>query len=266
MIEVIGIKYEAEDALTYVLADQAFQKGDQVVVRLKKGNRLAQVIQGNHKQPKENLPAKLERVLGLARPVDLARHEENQALARESMAAVKAMIQARKLQMKLVKIVFPLDRSHVFISYTADKRVDFRQLLKDLAGHFRSRIELRQISTREEAKVHGGLGPCGRPLCCATFLGDFPPVSIKMVKNQSLSLSSGKNTGLCGRLLCCLSYEDDFYRQAKKKFPDYGSKVETKEGVGTVAGMDVFKETVNIRFKDRTSVLTYSLEEINQYG
>lgn len=266
MTEVIGVKYEENDLISYVLPDQTYEKKDLVVVRLRKGNRLAQVVQANIDLKEADLPAKMDRVLGLARQEDLDRHQANRRYAHDNIAAVNQMITKCQLDMKLVNIAFPLDRSHVFISFTAEHRVDFRQLLKDLAAHFRARIELRQINTREEAKIFGGLGPCGRPLCCSSFLGDFPPVSIKMVKNQGLSLNTGKTTGLCGRLLCCLSFEDDFYREAKQKFPDFGSPVETAEGRGTVAGMDVFAETVKVRFEDRASLLTYSLEEISLHG
>ncbi|EFQ56311.1 PSP1 domain-containing protein [Streptococcus downei] len=266
MTEVIGVKYEENDLVSYVLPNQAYEKDDIVVVRLRKGNRLAQVVQVNQDLDEQVLPAQIDKVLGLARQQDLERHQANQIFAQDNMSVVKDMIANRQLDMKLVNIAFPLDRSHVFISFTAEHRVDFRQLLKDLAAYFRARIELRQINTRDEAKIFGGLGPCGRPLCCSSFLGDFPPVSIKMVKNQGLSLNTGKTTGLCGRLLCCLSFEDDFYKEAKRKFPDYGSPVETAEGKGTVAGMDVFAQTVKVRFADRTSLLTYSLEEIRLYG
>ncbi|MGT2929452.1 PSP1 domain-containing protein [Streptococcus dentasini] len=266
MTEVIGIKYEENEALSYVLPDQQYKKDDLVVIRLQKGDRLACVVRPNVSLASETLPAQMDRVLGLARPQDIERHEANRAFARENFSFVKEMIAQRQLDMKLVRIAFPLDRSHVFISFTAEKRVDFRQLLKDLAGYFRARIELRQINTREEAKIYGGLGPCGRPLCCSTFLGDFPPVSIKMVKNQNLSLNTGKTTGLCGRLLCCLSFEDSFYQEVRQKFPDYGSRVKTQEGMGIVAGMDVFAETIKVRFEDKASLLTYSLEEISLYG
>ncbi|WP_019781568.1 regulatory iron-sulfur-containing complex subunit RicT, partial [Streptococcus sobrinus] len=187
MTEVIGVKYEENDLLSYVLPDQAYEKNDLVVVPLRKGNRLAQVVQANQDLDDKVLPAQVDRVLGPARQQDLERYRANQIFAQDNMTAVKDMIANRNLKMKLVSIAFPLDRSRVFISFTAEHRVDFRQLLKDLAGYFRARIELRQINTRDEAKIFGGLGPCGRPLCCSSFLGDFPPVSIKMVKNQGLS-------------------------------------------------------------------------------
>ncbi|MFC3931341.1 PSP1 domain-containing protein [Streptococcus dentapri] len=262
MTEVIGIKYEENGQIFYVLPDKMYDKNALVVVRLNKGDRLAQVVRPNEDLDTQTLPAKMATVLRAARSQDIERHHANLDHAQQNITSVKELIAKHNLDMKLVNIAFPLDRSHVFITFTAEQRVDFRQLLKDLAAHFKARIELRQVNSREEAKIYGGLGPCGRPLCCSTFLGDFPPVSIKMLKNQNLSLSSGKTTGLCGRLLCCLSFEDDFYQEAKQRFPDYGSIVQTKEGSGTVAGMDVFSETVKVRFDDKSTLLTYSLEEL----
>ena len=182
--------------------------------------------------------------------------------ARESAPQVERLIAANGLKMKLVKIVFPLDRSFVLITFSAEERVDFRQLLRDLASYFRTRIELHQINSREEAKIYGGLGLCGRPLCCSTFLGEFPPVSIKMVKNQGPSLNSGKTSGLCGRLLCCLSFEDHFYQESKEKFPDVGAQVQTKDGQGVVRSIDVFSETLKIQLEDKTTPLVYALEEV----
>ena len=139
-------------------------------------------------------------------------------------------------------------------------------MLKDLASFYKTRIELRQINSREESKVYGGLGPCGRALCCSSFLGEFPPVSIKMLKNQSLSLNSGKTSGLCGRLMCCLSFEDDFYRTSKEKFPDIGTKVTTQNGQGVISAINVFSDTVNVRFEETHTQLTYALEEIEING
>ena len=168
--------------------------------------------------------------------------------------------------MKVIDIVFPLERSYVLITFCAEDRVDFRQLLRELAAHFKTRIELRQINSREEAQVYGGVGPCGRVLCCASFLGEFPPVSIKMVKNQGMSLSTGKTAGICGRLMCCLSFEDEFYKTSKEKFPDLGTEIETVDGLGVVAGIDVFSDAVKVRLPERHTLLTYALEEVKVRG
>ena len=168
--------------------------------------------------------------------------------------------------MNLVTIAFPLDRDHVLITFTADGRVDFRGLLRDLASYFRMRIELRQINSREESKVYGGLGPCGRALCCSTFLGEFPPVSIKMVKNQGLSITSGKGNGLCGRLKCCLNYEEAFYEEAMADFPDVGELIDTQDGQGEVLAIDIFAKTIKVSLKGAVVPVIYTLEEFQSHG
>ena len=146
--------------------------------------------------------------------------------------------------------------------FTADGRVDFRELVKDLASHFHTRIELRQIGVRDEAKAIGGIGPCGRKLCCSTFLGDFIPVSIKMAKDQGQSLNPTKISGLCGRLMCCLKYENDEYEQAKRELPDRGKEVETPDGKGKVVGLDLLQRIIKVRLYDRQTPIDYEYEEL----
>ena len=236
------------------------------VVLEKKDKRLAQVVMENSDFPEVSLPADLNRVEGLAGEKDFARYDENLLKAEKSMGVVADLIAQNQLEMKVVDIVFPLNCSYVLISFVAEKRVDFRQLLKDLASYFKTRIELRQISSREESKIYGGLGPCGRALCCSSFLGDFPPVSIKMAKNQSLSLNSGKMNGVCGRLMCCLSYEDDFYRDSKASYPDLGDDIETKDGTGQVVAIDVIAGTIKVVFEKGRAPLTYGVEEVQLNG
>ena len=260
MTEVIGIKFEENGAVEYVVPDKNYTKGDFVVVLEKKDKRLAQVVMEN------SLPVDLNRVEGLASERDFARYDENLLKAEQSMGVVADLIAQNQLDMKVVDIVFPLNSSYVLISFVAEKRVDFRQLLEDLAAYFKTRIELRQISSREESKIYGGLGPCGRALCCSSFLGEFPPVSIKMAKNQSLSLNSGKMNGVCGRLMCCLSYEDDFYRDSKASYPDLGEEIETKEGRGQVIAIDVIAGTVKVMFEKGGAPLTYGVEEVQLNG
>ncbi len=267
MTEVIGIKLEQMGKTSYVEADQVYAVDDFVVVKQGKGSFLGQVVVANTDVADEHLPSKMGNLLGLASDMDLKAYQENIAYAQESVEDVKELIALNRLKMKLVDIVFPLDRNYVLITFSAEGRVDFRQLLKALASYFRTRIELRQINDREEAKIYGGLGPCGRALCCSSFLGEFPPVSIKMAKNQGLSLNSGKTSGICGRLMCCLSFEDNFYKESREKFPDVGTKVTTDKGVGVVSGIDVLSETVKVRFdEDVRTQLTYALEEVSVYG
>ena len=155
-------------------------------------------------------------------------------------------VKERSVPMSIVSVERRFDGSKTIVYFTADGRVDFRQLVKDLVGKFRTRIEMRQIGVRHQAKMVGGLGTCGRPLCCSTFLNTFAPVTIKMAKKQNISLNPSKISGMCGRLMCCLTYEDEFYEQAKKKLPRIGKKVTTKEGDGKVIRQNVFKETVTV--------------------
>ena len=194
MTEVVGIKYDMTGRLVYVLPDRSYRQDDLVIVETSKGKHLAQVVRSNRDMEEQRLPAveTMAKVLGPAQQKDVARYQDNLQLAEEHFGEVERLIAYHGLDMKLVDIVFPLERQRVLITFVAEKRVDFRQLLKDLASLFRARIELRQINNREEAKIYGGLGPCGRALCCSSFLGEFPPVSIKMAKNQNLSLNAGK--------------------------------------------------------------------------
>ena len=264
MTEVIGIKFEENGAVEYVVPDKNYTKGDFVVVLEKKDKRLAQVVMENTVFPEVSLPVDLNRVEGLASERDFARYDENLLKAEQSMRVVADLIAQNQLDMKVVDIVFPLNSSYVLISFVAEKRVDFRQLLEDLAAYFKTRIELRQIGVRDEAKILGGIGPCGRQLCCSTFLGDFMPVSIKMAKDQGLSLNPVKISGLCGRLMCCLKYENDEYEAAKKELPDYGKEVITPDGKGKVVGLNLLSRIVKVRLHGREIAADYDYEEIKE--
>lgn len=266
MTEVLSVKYEETGSIVYVLPNKKYKLGDYVVVKNKKGCRLAQVVTSNEVIDEVKLPVEMDSVTRLANEKDKQAFQENIDLAKHSFSTVNELILANDLKMKVIDIIFPLERSYVLITFSAEERVDFRQLLRDLAGHFKTRIELRQINSREEAKVYGGVGPCGRALCCSSFLGEFPPVSIKMVKNQGMSLSTGKTAGICGRLMCCLSFEDDFYKTSKEKFPDVGTEIETADGLGVIAGIDVFSDTVKVRLPEKYTLLTYALEEVKVRG
>jgi cell fate regulator YaaT (PSP1 superfamily) len=168
--------------------------------------------------------------------------------------------------MKLVDVEYTFDRNKVIFYFTADGRVDFRELVKDLAAIFRTRIELRQIGVRDEAKMLGGIGPCGRMLCCSTFLGDFDPVSIKMAKDQNLSLNPTKISGLCGRLMCCLKYENDEYEEAKAQLPDLGEWIQTPEGPGKVVGLNILERVLQVDVTAAERVLEYTLDELVKQG
>ncbi len=188
--------------------------------------------------------------------------EENRLEAERAFSTGVDKIQEHKLEMKLVDVEYTFDRNKIVFYFTAEGRVDFRNLVKDLASIFRTRIELRQIGVRDEAKMLGGIGPCGRMLCCSTFLGDFEPVSIKMAKDQNLSLNPSKISGLCGRLMCCLKYENDDYEEAKALMPDIGTRVQTPEGPGRVVGLNLLERLLQVSLTDQDLVLEYTLEEV----
>ena len=222
-----------------------------VIVETAQGPEFARCSQGNH-QVEDNAVVKLLR--GLIRiATDNDRHTAayNRGREKDAFEVCKKKIQQHKLEMKLVRVECSFDGSKILFFFTADGRVDFRELVKDLAGVFRARIELRQIGVRDEAKMIGGLGICGRPFCCAQFMDEFLPVSIKMAKTQSLSLNPTKISGTCGRLMCCLKYEQDAYEDAIKRMPKNDSFVLTPDGTGNVSDINVLKETVNVRLDDR---------------
>jgi len=192
--------------------------------------------------------------------------DENKQAAQEAYEVCNDKVNEHQLDMKLVDVEYTFDRNKVIFYFTADGRVDFRELVKDLAAIFRTRIELRQIGVRDEAKMLGGIGPCGRMLCCSTFLGDFDPVSIKMAKDQNLSLNPTKISGLCGRLMCCLKYENDEYESAKEALPDLGEIIETPQGKGKVVGLNILERVLQIELKEQERVLEYTLDEIIKEG
>lgn len=208
----------------------------------------------------------LKKVLRKADKSDLAKWEQTRAKKEEAFSICEEKIKKHKMDMKLIDVDYAFDGSKIVFRFTADGRVDFRDLVKDLASIFKTRIELRQIGVRDEARKIGGLGPCGRPCCCNAFLNDFQPVSIKMAKEQNLSLSPTKISGLCGRLMCCLNYENDFYRDMRKKLPRIGSTVQIPGGEAEVAECNGLKETVKVKVElpDGTFDLqTFPLNEIS---
>ena len=196
---------------------------------------------------------------------DYAVIEENRRLEKQAFDICRQKIEKHNLEMKLINVEYTFDASKIVFHFTAEGRVDFRELVKDLAGVFKTRIELRQIGVRDETKMLGGLGPCGRPACCSAFLGDFQPVSIKMAKEQNLSLSPTKISGLCGRLMCCLNYEHEYYEELQKVLPRVGSDVKTPDGVGTVIGQSALKQLVRVRIvtEDGTAeAREYSVDDV----
>ena len=222
-----------------------------VIVETAQGPEFARCSQGNHQVEDDAVVKPLRGLIRIATDNDRHTAAYNRGREKEAFEVCKKKIQQHKLEMKLVRVECSFDGSKILFFFTADGRVDFRELVKDLASVFRARIELRQIGVRDEAKMIGGLGICGRPFCCSQFMDEFLPVSIKMAKTQSLSLNPAKISGTCGRLMCCLKYEQDAYEDAIRRMPKNDSFVLTPDGTGNVSDINVLKETVNVRLDDR---------------
>jgi cell fate regulator YaaT (PSP1 superfamily) len=225
--------------LCYRAKELTLKAGDLVVIEVERGLDYAEVM--TEPVATDHPDESVKMVLRLAEPGDLKQIDDNRKKAHEASTTCTQKIHEHKLDMKLVGAEYAFDRSKILFYFTAEGRVDFRELVKDLAKIFKARIELRQIGVRDEAKMLGGFGPCGRELCCCRFLKDFEPVTIKMAKDQNLSLNPPKISGLCGRLMCCLSYEHKFYKEMSRGLPREGEKIETGEGKGKVINVNVFK-------------------------
>jgi len=218
---VVGVRFKKAGKIYYFdPGEVALAAGDHVIVETVRGMEYGEVVVGPKEVPEEGLVLPLKKVIRKATAEDALQVEENKRKAERAFDICLEKIASHGLPMKLIDVEYTFDGSKIIFYFTAEGRVDFRELVKDLASVFKTRIELRQIGVRDEAKMLGGLGPCGRPLCCATFLGDFEPVSIKMAKQQSLSLNPTKISGICGRLMCCLKFESEYYRDAKSGGPD----------------------------------------------
>ena len=252
MTEVISVRFR-NGCKEYYFDPKGLeiQAGQNVIVETAQGPEFAQCARGNHQVEDDQVVKPLRGVVRIATDNDCHTAAYNRGREKEAFDICRRKIQQHKLEMKLVRVECSFDGSKILFFFTADGRVDFRELVKDLAGVFRSRIELRQIGVRDEAKMLGGLGICGRPFCCAQFMDEFLPVSIKMAKTQSLSLNPTKISGTCGRLMCCLKYEQDAYEDAVKRMPKNDSFVLTPDGTGNVSDINLLKETVNVRLDDR---------------
>lgn len=264
MTKVVGIRFKPVGKIYYFNPeDIALVVGDGVIVETTRGVEYGtvEVAQKEIDEEKFNMPIKS--ILRKATDADKKQAEENKKLAKDAYPICMEKINANNLEMNLVDIEYTFDRSKILFYFTADGRVDFRQLVKDLASVFRTRIELRQIGVRDEAKLLGGFGICGRPLCCSQFLGDFEPVSIKMAKEQSLSLNPTKISGTCGRLMCCLKYEQDAYDELLKKSPNVGAIVDTPMGRGTVISSQLLKGVVSVKLNSEdTMVNDFKVDDI----
>lgn len=235
---------------TYNALDAGVKEGNYVIVEHDRGLDYGQVVcprmAGKEDKPKEPL----KKIVRQANESDLKQISDNRLKAKEVFASCFKKIDEHKLDMKLVQAEYSFDRTKIVFYFTASGRVDFRELVKDLAKVFKARIELRQIGVRDEAKFFGGFGPCGRELCCAKFLKDFEPVTIKMAKEEGLPLNPPKISGLCGRLMCCLSFEYEVYKNLSRGLPREGERITTQQGKGKVTGVNVFKRTVTVELED----------------
>lgn len=267
MYNVVGVRFKKAGKIYYFEpGDFTINKDDFVIVETVRGVEFGRVVVPPKQVDENDVVLPLKKVLRLADEKDELIVEENKLAAKEAYEVCCEKVALHDLDMKLVDVEYTFDRNKVIFYFTADGRIDFRELVKDLASIFRTRIELRQIGVRDEAKMLGGIGPCGRMLCCSTFLGDFEPVSIKMAKDQNLSLNPTKISGLCGRLMCCLKYENDDYEEAKEKLPDIGDVVTTPDGQGIVVGLNILEQLIQIHVTELERTLEYSLEELLANG
>lgn len=258
MIKVVGIRFKKAGKIYYFdPVDIDIKAGDYAIVETARGIEYGEVVLGPKEITEEELVAPIKPVIRKATQEDHKKEEENHRKEAEALIICQEKIEKHGLKMKLIDVEYTFDNNKVIFYFSAEGRVDFRELVKDLASVFKTRIELRQIGVRDEAKMLGGLGPCGGGLCCSTWLGDFEPVSIKMAKEQNLSLNPNKISGICGRLLCCLKFEQEAYEDAKNRLPSEGDKVKTSEGIGEVMEVDLIQERVKVRFKGDETIIQY---------
>ena len=270
MITVVGVRFKKAGKIYYFdPAEVPVNQGDHVIVETARGIEYGECVIGKRDISEEQIVSPLKPVLRVSTEEDDANHQNNKIKAQEALKVCLEKIKIHELDMKLIDVEYTFDNNKVIFYFTADGRIDFRELVKDLAAIFRTRIELRQIGVRDESKMVKGLGPCGREICCGSWLGDFAPVSIKMAKDQNLSLNPVKISGLCGRLMCCLKYEYDTYVQIRVGMPNRGDKVKTPEGMAVVVDTNILLEQVRVRHmvKDKQGelsedIVTYTKEQI----
>ena len=284
MVKVAGVRFKTAGKVYYFDPDELDVKtGDSVIVETARGMEFGTVTMDVCDVDESEIVAPLKKIIRIANEKDHNQHIENVKKKERAMALCQEKIDKHGLVMKLIDVEYTFDNSKVVFYFTADGRVDFRELVKDLAGVFKMRIELRQIGVRDEAKMLGGIGSCGRALCCHSWLSDFEPVSIKMAKVQNLSLNPAKISGICGRLMCCLKYENDIYMEFRKGMPDVGESVKTPDGTAKVVDTNLLERTVKVRLflddkpkgknsednadqdeKLSTDIYTYKKEEIRR--
>ncbi|MBQ6553316.1 MAG: stage 0 sporulation family protein [Clostridia bacterium] len=264
MTEVVGIKFK-EGGNMYYFAPNGLKLslGENAVVETARGLEYGSVVLANKMLDDSEIVSPLKNVVRKATKADDEVYEKNKEKEKEALRICEKKVAEHGLEMQLVDVEYTFDRGKILFYFTADGRVDFRELVKDLAATFRTRIELRQIGVRDEAKMIGGLGICGRPFCCCAFLDDFKPVSVKMAKEQNMSLNPGKISGTCGRLMCCLKYEEEAYRSLWKMTPKVGAQVRTPDGKGTVTEVSLLRGDLKVTLdKAPESVRSYKRDEV----
>ena len=265
MKKMIGVRFKRPGKIYFFDPGKLrAEKGDFVIVETSQGEEYGEVVISNREIEEEKLVAPLKKVIRIATQKDRKQNEENKKKEEEAKKICIQKIKKHKLDMNLTDVEYKFDNSKIIFYFTAEGRIDFRELVKDLAGVFKTRIELRQIGVRDEVKRLGGNGICGRELCCCSFLGSFETVSIKMAKEQNISLNPSKIAGNCGRLMCCLKYEEEVYSDKLKKLPKVGAIVQTEEGTGEVCQVETLAERVKVKFMEGTDTFykKYQANEI----
>ncbi len=265
MQEIVGVKFKTVGKI-YFFDPNGFKvkKGQNVIVETARGLELGEVAIENKSVDEDKLVAALKKVIRIANEHDEKVYKENEKKAQEAYKVCEEKIKKHGLDMKLIDVEYTFDTTKLLFYFTADGRIDFRELVKDLAAIYKTRIELRQIGVRDEVKMLGGYGQCGRELCCCSHLSDLNPVSIKMAKEQGLSLNPTKISGVCGRLMCCLKHEQEVYEEKLKRLPNTGALVMTPDGKGVVESVEVLKEIVKVKITDKDDIIkkSYELKDI----
>lgn len=265
MANIIGVRFKKPGKIYFFDPDgKTVERGQYVIVETAMGKEYGEVMIANRQLPEEKIVAPLKKIIRIATEKDKKQNEQNKKDEKEAFKICEEKIKEYNLDMKLMDVEYKFDKSKLLFFFTADGRIDFRDLVKDLASIFKTRIELRQIGVRDEVRRLGGNGVCGRELCCCSFLGNFDTVSIKMAKEQNVSLNPSKISGNCGRLMCCLKYEQEVYEEKLKKIPGIGSIVQTEDGKGEVCGIETLKERIKVKFKDgeETFFKRYDLKDV----
>src|SRR6056297_665853 len=265
MYTVVGVSFKKAGKIYYFDPDNIeLVEGENVIVETARGMEFGEIVLEKKEVGEEEIVAPLKKVTRKATMKDKEKNEKNKELEEEAFDICLEKIADHGLPMKLIDVEYTFDHNKIIFYFTADGRVDFRELVKDLARVFKTRIELRQIGVRDEAKMVGGLGPCGRPICCATFLRDFQPISIKMAKKQDLSLNPAKISGLCGRLMCCLQYESQTYKALKKMMPNVGETVDLEIGEGEIVDRNLVKKTIKVDIGGE-DYIEVDVEDLDEY-